>query len=263
MPRTKTLSAPASPAGSLAREAALGGLVAIHQPNLFPRLSTLAKLFAADCWVVLDDVQFARRDFQHRARLGSMSSPSRLQWLSIPTHLPDGRSTLIKDAVVVDPQLARRRTTHMLTQHYSRSPDWPILRDGVDSVLQCFDTARMAAVAEESTKVLLRLLGWRGQILRSSRLPARAERSQRLADLTAVAGARGYLCGTGGMSYLVTAPFEALGLSVVPFVPPKNGFWRDAREASSVGPLMTAGIAAVAGELRAIASCHRSPVGSA
>jgi hypothetical protein len=32
----------------------------IHQPNLFPRLSTLAKLFSADQWIVLDDVQFAR-----------------------------------------------------------------------------------------------------------------------------------------------------------------------------------------------------------
>jgi hypothetical protein len=41
-------------------------LCAIHQPNFFPRLSTLAKLFTADIWVVLDDVQFARRDYQHR-----------------------------------------------------------------------------------------------------------------------------------------------------------------------------------------------------
>jgi len=37
-----------------------GPLCAIHQPNLFPRLSTLAKLFAADLWIALDDVQFAR-----------------------------------------------------------------------------------------------------------------------------------------------------------------------------------------------------------
>jgi hypothetical protein len=32
---------------------------AIHQPNFLPRLSTLAKIYAADVWVVLDDVQFA------------------------------------------------------------------------------------------------------------------------------------------------------------------------------------------------------------
>jgi hypothetical protein len=36
---------------------------AIHQPNLFPRTSTVAKLLAADVWVVLDDVQFYARDY--------------------------------------------------------------------------------------------------------------------------------------------------------------------------------------------------------
>jgi len=34
-----------------------GGLCAIHQPNFLPRLTTLAKLFAADYWIILDDVQ--------------------------------------------------------------------------------------------------------------------------------------------------------------------------------------------------------------
>ncbi|MFE7111305.1 WbqC family protein [Streptomyces sp. NPDC057575] len=45
--------------------AAAGLVCAIHQPNLLPRLSTVAKILAADVWIVLDDVQFARRDFQH------------------------------------------------------------------------------------------------------------------------------------------------------------------------------------------------------
>ncbi|WP_324603507.1 WbqC family protein [Streptomyces sp. SPB074] len=48
-----------------------GGQCAIHQPNLFPRLPTLAKLFTADYWIVLDDVQFTRRDYQHRVRLAA------------------------------------------------------------------------------------------------------------------------------------------------------------------------------------------------
>ena len=47
-------------------------MCAIHQPNFFPRLSTLAKLFTADIWIILDDVQFARRDYQHRCHLASV-----------------------------------------------------------------------------------------------------------------------------------------------------------------------------------------------
>lgn len=54
---------------------ASGTWCAIHQPNLFPRLSTLAKLHAADIWVVLDDVQFTRGVYQQRCRLANIRHP--------------------------------------------------------------------------------------------------------------------------------------------------------------------------------------------
>nr|WP_251021978.1 WbqC family protein [Streptomyces sp. ISL-10] len=178
MPRTSPLSAPDSPADSSPHDLpAPGGLCAIHQPIFLPRLNTLARLFAADYWIVLDDVQFARRDYQHRARLASMSHPCRRQWLSIPTHLPHGRSTLIRDALLVDPERSRRRVMHMLAQHYGGSTDWPLFRQELDSVLDEFwRTDKTADVAEASTRMLLGLMGWKGRILYSSRLPARSER---------------------------------------------------------------------------------------
>ncbi|MER5354285.1 WbqC family protein [Kitasatospora sp. NPDC002551] len=86
-----------------------GCLGAIHRPNLFMRLSTMAKAAAADVWVVLDDAQFARRDYQHGARPGSFADDSRARRLTVPTHLPDGRSTVIREARVVDAALSRRR----------------------------------------------------------------------------------------------------------------------------------------------------------
>lgn len=255
MTRTSPSSAPDSPADSSPHDLpAPGGLCAIHQPNFLPRLNTLAKLFAADYWIVLDDVQFARRDYQHRARLASMSHPSRRQWLSIPTHLPHGRSTLIRDALLVDPERSRRRVMHMLAQHYGSSTDWPLFRQELDSVLDEFwRTDKTADVAEASTRMLLGLMGWKGRILYSSRLPASSERSQRLADLTTVTRGRGYLCGTGGTRYLEVGPFAARGITVIPFRAPTKGLWEGGRDVSVVHPLMTYGIRAVSEELRAVA----------
>ncbi|MFF4874181.1 WbqC family protein [Streptomyces sp. NPDC000961] len=258
MSRTNPSSTSASPADSSAPDKPPpGGLCAIHQPNFFPRLSTLAKIFAADYWIVLDDVQFARRDYQHRARLGSTSDPVQHQWLSIPTHLPRGRSTLVGEAVLVDPERSRRRVMLMLAQHYGDCPDWPLFRHELESVLLQFRrTGRTADVAEESTRILLRLLGWKGRILHSSWLPARTERSQRLADLAAATGSRGYLCGSGGMRYLDVMPFAVPGVAVVPFVTPTVDIWEDARLVSAVHPLMTTGIPTAAEQLRAVASRH-------
>lgn len=55
MPRTNPSSTLASPAASSRPElTSPGSLCAIHQPNFMPRLTTLAKLFAADHWIVLD-----------------------------------------------------------------------------------------------------------------------------------------------------------------------------------------------------------------
>ncbi|MEU0004588.1 WbqC family protein [Streptomyces sp. NPDC006314] len=226
---------------------------------MLPRLTTLAKLFAADYWIVLDDVQFTRRDYQHRARLASVSHPGRRQWLSIPTRLPRGRSTLIRDAVLIDPERSRRRVMHMLAQHYGRCTDWPLLRRELDSMLVQFGrTDKIADVAEASTRVLLNLLGWKGRILYSSRLPARSERSQRLADLAAVTRARGYLCGTGGMRYLEAGPFAARGIAVVTFRTQTTRLWEGGRDVSAVHPLMVYGIRAVTEELRVVAARYHA-----
>ncbi|MDI3389999.1 WbqC family protein [Streptomyces sp. B-S-A8] len=231
-----------------------GGLCAIHQPNFLPRLTTLAKLFAADYWIVLDDVQFTRRDYQHRARLANLGDPAGQQWLTIPTRLPSGRPTLIRDAVIDYPDLARRRTAGMLRQHYGASPHWPALAEALDPVLDAFDTGKTATVAETSTRVLLDLLGWKGQVLTSNPLPARPGRSVRLADLSAATGARAYLCGTGGMTYLDQNPFADQDIAVAPFRPPTTGIWSSGRRLSALWAMAARGPQAVAARLQVLAS---------
>ncbi|MFE9178101.1 WbqC family protein [Streptomyces sp. NPDC007126] len=218
-----------------------GGLCAIHQPNLFPRLTMLAKLFAADYWIVLDDVQFTRRDYQHRARLGILDEPDRRQWLTVPARLPHGRSTLIRDTLIDDPDRACRTTAGMLRQYYGASPYWPALEQALAPVLDAFGTGRTATVAETSTRALLGLLGWQGKILTSSDLPSPPGRSQRLADLSAITGARAYLCGIGGMTYLDPAPFVAEDIAVTPFRPPTTGICSSGRSLSSLGALAALG----------------------
>lgn len=257
MPRTSPSSVTASPAAS-SPDRLGGGLCAVHQPNLFPRLTTLAKLFAADTWIVLDDVQFTRRDYQHRTRLAALDAPDQVRWLSIPTHLPQGRQTLIQDALIADPTSARRRTAAMIRHEYRASPHWATLQTALEPVWDAFDTGRTAAVAETSTRVLLDLLGWNGSILTASGLPARPERSERLADLTTAADADTYLCGTGGMTYLDPDPFTARGITVAPFLPPADGIWASARRVTALWALAHLGPDGLAARLRSLSGAPDS-----
>jgi hypothetical protein len=194
---------------------------AIHQPNFFPRLSTLAKLYAADVWVVLDDVQFNSRDYQHRAWLVAPDGMQQ-QWLTLPVHKPFGRATRINEVLLAEHTKAARRVEQLLKYYYGRSPFWPLLRDPVEELAASLVVStRLADVTEASTRMLLDLLGWRGSIVRSSTLAARTARSARLADLACAVGADEYLCGTGGAKYLDVRPFEERGVQVRYFCPPE------------------------------------------
>jgi WbqC-like protein family len=201
-----------------------GLLCAIHQPNFLPRLSTLAKLYTADIWIILDDVQFTRRDYQHRCYLAPVADaqlPGR--WLTIPVHLPGGRGTLIRDVRLAEPALTAKRTSGILRHYYRRAPHRSDILDLIPGIEETITgTGRLADVSEDATITLLRLLDWPGAIYRSSGIPAREGRSERLADITRAVGAATYLCGTGGSRYLDLAPFTALGLAVAMFTPPEH-----------------------------------------
>ncbi|NUW30840.1 WbqC family protein [Nonomuraea sp. SMC257] len=253
MTPTRLFSAPDSTADFLRPDPPYGEVCAIHQPNLFPRLATLAKLFAADYWIVLDDVQFARRDYQHRARLASLDGSGQTQWLSIATHLPHGRSTTIRGARLADPARCRRRVAQLLADHYRHSPYWPAFKRRLEPVLDAFDsTDRLVDVTELSTRVLLEEVGRPGRILHSSDLLARGERSQRLADLAWLTGATTYLCGTGGMRYLDPGVFRVYSIEVLPFRTPMSSIWASAREVSAVHALMLVGSCALGRNLAAL-----------
>lgn len=224
---------------------ASGTWCAIHQPNLFPRLSTLAKLHAADTWVVLDDVQFTRGAYQQRCRLAAPRDPTCQQWLTVPVHLPHGRATPIRQVRVIDPAATRHRLHRLIQQYYARSRYWPAFEPALTEVLATLDTTDLLAdLSEASTRALLTLAGWRGTVLRSSDLTARIDKSQRLAELTCAAGATTYLCGTGGARYLDRWPFALHGLEVVLFTAPAHGdprIWQGAGKLSALRALMAVG----------------------
>ncbi|MFI6396419.1 WbqC family protein [Nonomuraea sp. NPDC050540] len=199
----------------------------------------------------MDDVQFNSRDYQHRARLAALDDANRQRWLTLATRLPGGRATLIRDAALADPGRCRRRLAHMLPEHYKSSPHWSEVRDRLRAILDLFDdTASVAEVATASTLLLVDLLGWPGRAVASSSLPSRPGRSTRLADLPAISGGRTYLCGTGGMKYLDMAPFQELGIRVVPFQPGGvSGLWGQARRITALNALMMLGPDLLAAEL--------------
>ncbi|WRZ16549.1 WbqC family protein [Streptomyces sp. NBC_00341] len=181
-----------------------------------------------------------------------MEEPAQRQWLTLATHLPHGRQSRINEVLIVDPGLSRKRVDLLLRQYYGRSPYWSTLSSVITPVLELMTVSdRTAVIAEASTRLLLELLGWRGSVVHSSAHPARAGRSQRLADLARAVGADTYLCGTGGARYLCSDPFDEYGIDIALFrAPTGEGVWTGARETSALWALATYGPQHLAGLLR-------------
>jgi WbqC-like protein family len=222
--------------------------VAIHQPNLFPRLSTVAKLFAAAEWIVLDEVQFVRRDYQHRARLAPAGESNQEHLLTFPVHLPTGRSTRICDVRLVDPSRSARNLDLLSRQLYRRGQHWKDLEPPLHGVVEELQRAEhLGCVSVASTVLLLRALGWHGEVVRTRGIPTRNGRTDRLVDLTLARAGTHYLCGTGGLRYLDQRRFTERGIDVIPCRTPERpeGLWAGARRISALWAIGTFGTARV------------------
>jgi len=186
-------------------------IVAIHQPNLFPRLKVLQKLALADVWIVLDDVQFAQREYQNRALIVPNHGTGAPHWLSLPVTLPFGRSTRIND-VAMDEGVCWRKLEHALTYSFVATPEFRPHRDALMRTLRQA-SANLIDLGVASAMSLLQLAGVAPRVVRSSdlRLPD-CTRSSRLALLCEAIGADAYLSGSGGAQYMEPESFERLGV---------------------------------------------------
>jgi len=56
-------------------------IVAIHQPQFMPWLGYFDKMDRADCFVLLDNVQFKKNEWQNRNRIKTAQGA---MWLTVP-----------------------------------------------------------------------------------------------------------------------------------------------------------------------------------
>ncbi|HEX2903366.1 MAG TPA: WbqC family protein [Jatrophihabitans sp.] len=196
-------------------------IVAIHQPNLFPRLKVLQKLAFADSWIVLDDVQFAQREYQNRAYFFPTTEGQPPRWCSLPVSLPYGRDTRIQDVLASPGGISRVR--NVLDACFSETGDaaWESLAGG-------YEPSRPLVSAGIATTVNLLKNVSAPHILLASQLRTEAlPRSEGIAQLCSLVGADTYLADSGAAAYLDITLLGRSGVDVVWQVWADPGRWHD------------------------------------
>jgi hypothetical protein len=190
--------------------------VAIHQPQYLPWSGLFDKIDRADCFVILDVVQYEKNEWQNRNRIKTGQG---WQWLTVPVHyhFPER----IREVRIDEESGWRRKHWQTLAQSYRKAPCF----DQVAPLLEPLYGASWEWLIDLNLASLDRLgraLGLRWAPRLASEMTLSEEPTQRLIDICRNVGADYYVAGSGSRDYLRPPLFEKAGITVEfqEFTPP-------------------------------------------
>lgn len=191
-------------------------IVAIHQPQYLPWLGYFDKIDKADIFVLLDDVQYKKNEWQNRNKIRTSSG---WQWITVPVRYRFGRK--INQVKIDNNRDWRRNHYKSLSMHYQKAP---YFQDYVPFLKRAYaqDWGYLVDICSYFIGYLVSVLGITTRLVRSSQLRVTGNRSDRLVNICKELGADTYLSGQGAKTYLNLRQFkkEAIKVSFQDFVHP-------------------------------------------
>jgi len=184
--------------------------VAIVQSSYVPWKGYFDMINLADELILLDSVQFTRRDWRNRNRI---KTPQGARWLTIPVITKGRYLQRIDEVEVEDPGWADRHW-RTLGQHYQASPCFATMRELVQPLFFEGDQSRLTEINRRLLTGLCELLGIHTPITRDTDYELRGSSSERLLALCLQAGATHYLSGPAARAYLDVEAFAERAVEV-------------------------------------------------
>jgi hypothetical protein len=184
-------------------------IVAVHQPQYLPWIGYFDKIDRAEAFVLLDNVQYKKNEWQNRNRIRTAQG---WQWLTVPVlnRFPQD----IKDVQINNRIKWRKKHLHALLYNYTKSPHFEEHRPFFEHVY-ARDWEYLVDINTHVIKYLTTALGINTQILVSSRFNVRNGPTERLIDICKVVGADTYLAGADGCKYMDMGQFDEAGIKVL------------------------------------------------
>lgn len=191
-------------------------IVALHQPNFLPWLGYLDRMRQADMFILLDHVQFERRNYQNRTRILLDGQP---QWMTVPVRQHSQLETIIDKCIDNSPVGDTRdwagNQAKTLRHAYRHAP---YLNDTIGPLRRILETRfdRLVDLNHMLLHFLREAFSIRTPIVSSSALNVSGAKSGLVLNLCQAAGADAYLAGRGGsLDYLDVAAFQRAGIEVI------------------------------------------------
>ncbi len=191
--------------------------VVITQSNYLPWRGYFDLLRSADEVILLDSVQYTRRDWRNRNRIKTARGPV---WLTIPVEVKGRLLQAVDETRVAEPQWAKKHRNAIEAGYrgaasYREAAPW--LFDLLESVSE---ETLLTRINDRTIRAICDKLAITVPIRRCSDLLAREkliamEANERLIALVEAASATRYLSGPAARAYLDIELFTARGIEVL------------------------------------------------
>jgi hypothetical protein len=184
--------------------------VAIVQSSYIPWKGYFDLIRAADEFILLDDVQFTKRDWRSRNRIKTKDG---LAWLTIPVHTKGRFEQRIDDVTISDPDWGTRHW-NTIRSSYARTPFFADYGPRFEPLFCAPGTDALSRVNHRFIGAICGALGITTPIRWSTEYETRSGRNERLIALCSAAGATDYLSGPSARGYIDEAAWASAGIAV-------------------------------------------------
>ena len=188
-------------------------IVAIHQPNYLPYLGFFDKMERSDIFVIYDDAQFEKGEFQHRNRIRIYHG---WKWLTVPVekkHIPINEIRIKNE--VTTWKGVKWAVAHFkdIRDNYKDTPYYSEYEKEIKKIYE----KRYDKLVELNMKMinfLKKAFDIDTKIVFSSDLGFTSKSTKRLVEIVETLGGDVYLSGPMGRDYLDVLLFENRGIKV-------------------------------------------------
>lgn len=184
--------------------------VAIVQSNYIPWKGYFDLIRSVDEFILLDEVQFTKRDWRNRNKI---KTPAGAVWLTIPVLVKGRYFQKISETEVSDPEWTADHWRSILA-HYSKAPFFPMFRETFEQCYLGSHDVLLSAINRRFIETICAVLGIATPIRDSTEYASHGDKTERLVRLCQSAGANVYISGPAARAYMQEELFCEAGIAL-------------------------------------------------